>query len=120
MRRSREVPELLAPAGSWEGLEAAIESGADAVYLAGKRFGARHGAKNFDDPELEKAIDRAHLRGVKVYVTVNTLIPALTKGGFIPAAEREAVAEKMAYYSGLGKKEILDLKERLKGVIGGA
>ena len=41
--------------------------------------------------------------------TVNTLIPALAKGGFIPAAEREAVAEKMAYYSGLGKKEILDL-----------
>lgn len=75
MRRSGEVPELLAPAGSWEGLEAAIESGADAVYLAGKRFGARQNAPNFDESELERAIEYAHLRGVKVYVTVNTLIP---------------------------------------------
>jgi len=69
------VPELLAPAGSWEGLEAAIDAGADAVYLAGRRFGARRGAKNFDDSELKKAIDRSHLWGVKVYVAVNTLIP---------------------------------------------
>ena len=69
-----KMPELLAPAGSWEGLEAAIESGADAVYLAGKRFGARGSAPNFDDSELERAVEYAHLRGAKVYVTVNTLI----------------------------------------------
>ena len=75
MRRSGDLPELLAPAGSWEGLVAAIDSGADAVYLAGKRFGARQGAQNFDHSELEKAIDLAHLNGVRVYVAVNTLIP---------------------------------------------
>ena len=75
MRRSSGVPELLAPAGSWDGLVAALDAGADAVYLAGKRFGARKGAKNFDDQELERAIDLAHMRGVKVYVAVNTLIP---------------------------------------------
>jgi len=75
VRRSSGVPELLAPAGSWDGLVAALDAGADAVYLAGKRFGARKGAKNFDDQELERAIDLAHMRGVKVYVAVNTLIP---------------------------------------------
>lgn len=68
------VPELLAPAGSPEALCAAIAAGADAVYLSGKRFGARKLATNFDEPELLQAINYAHLRGVKVYVTVNTLI----------------------------------------------
>jgi len=75
-RRSTLIrtPELLAPAGSPEALRAAIAAGADAVYLSGKRFGARKFATNFDEPELQQAIDYAHLRGVKVYVTVNTLI----------------------------------------------
>ena len=70
----RRLPELLAPAGSPEALIAALAAGADAVYLSGKRFGARKFAANFDEPALEKAIDYAHLRGAKVYVTVNTLI----------------------------------------------
>jgi putative protease len=70
----RRLPELLAPAGSPEALKAAIAAGADAVYLSGKRFGARKFAGNFDEPALAQAIDYAHLRGVKVYVTVNTLI----------------------------------------------
>jgi len=69
-----QIPELLAPAGSMEALKAAINAGADAVYLAGKQFGARHYAANFDDNELKEAIRYAHLRRVKVYVTVNTLI----------------------------------------------
>ena len=69
-----EIPELLSPAGSMESLEAAVNAGADAVYLAGKQFGARHYAANFDDANLKKAVHYAHLRGVKVYVTVNTLI----------------------------------------------
>lgn len=69
-----KVPELLAPAGSEEALKAAIAAGADAVYLSGKRFGARKFASNFDELAIEKAVDYAHLRGVKVYVTVNTLI----------------------------------------------
>lgn len=68
------TPELLAPAGSPEALHAAIAAGADAVYLSGRRFGARKFATNFDEPELLQAINYAHLRGVKVYVTVNTLI----------------------------------------------
>lgn len=68
------MPELLAPAGSPEALKAAVAAGADAVYLSGKRFGARKFAANFDEAELAKAMDYAHLRGVRVYVTVNTLV----------------------------------------------
>lgn len=66
--------EVLAPAGSPEGLIAAIKGGCDAVYLAGKSFGARAFASNFTDQELEGAIKYAHDHGVKVNVTVNTLI----------------------------------------------
>lgn len=65
------IPELLAPAGSFEKLVTAIHYGADAVYLAGKRFSLRARAGNFDAEGLEQAVDYAHARGVKVYVTVN-------------------------------------------------
>jgi putative protease len=70
----RRLPELLSPAGSPEALKAAVAAGANAVYISGKRFGARKFAANFGEEELKEAIDYAHLRGVKVYVTVNTLI----------------------------------------------
>lgn len=66
--------ELLAPAGSLEILKGVIESGADAVYVGGSMFGARAYANNFTEEELLEAIDFAHLRGVKVYLAVNTLI----------------------------------------------
>ena len=66
--------DILAPAGSPEGLIAAIKGGCDAVYLAGKSFGARAFANNFTDQELEGAVNYAHEHGVKVNVTVNTLI----------------------------------------------
>ncbi len=66
--------ELLAPAGSFEALKAAVENGADAVYLGGKLFNARASAANFDMDELKKAITYAHEREVKVYVTVNILV----------------------------------------------
>ncbi|RXA15171.1 peptidase U32 [Methanosarcina sp. MSH10X1] len=69
-----EKPELLAPAGSMEAFIAAVENGADAVYLGTRAFSARGYASNFSEKELEEAIDYAHLRGVKVYVTVNTLL----------------------------------------------
>ncbi len=69
-----EKPELLAPAGSMEALVAAVENGADAVYLGARAFSARGYASNFSEKELEEAIDYAHLRGVKVYVTVNILL----------------------------------------------
>ncbi len=65
--------ELLAPAGNMECFEAAIRFGADAVYLAGKKFGLRAFAQNFTEEELLQVIDRAHDLGKKVYVTINSL-----------------------------------------------
>ena len=67
----RKLPELLAPAGNREKLALAVHYGADAVYLGGKAFGLRNQADNFTDEELEEAVDFAHDRGVKVYLTVN-------------------------------------------------
>lgn len=66
--------ELLAPAGSREALAAAIYSGANAIYLGGKAFGARQYAPNFSDDELAEAVRLAHLHFVRIYVTVNTLV----------------------------------------------
>ncbi|MCT4508812.1 MAG: DUF3656 domain-containing protein [Tepidibacter sp.] len=66
--------ELLAPVGNFDALRAAVSNGADAVYLGGKNFGARASANNFDAEEMKKAVEYAHIRDVKVYVTVNTLI----------------------------------------------
>ena len=66
--------ELLAPAGNMNALKAAVMAGCDAVYLGGKTFGARAFSKNFDNSEIIDAIKYCHLYGVKVYVTVNTLI----------------------------------------------
>ncbi len=68
------MKELLVPVGSMESLKIAIFSGADAVYLGGKKFGARAFAGNFTETELLDAINLCHLYGVKIYVTVNTLI----------------------------------------------
>jgi len=70
---SRDM-ELLAPVGTEEALKAAIAGGADAVYLGGKSFGARHFASNFSDRMLAGAIKLTHDRGMRTYVTVNTLI----------------------------------------------
>lgn len=65
--------ELLAPAGDEESLRSAMDFGADAVYLGGKSFGMRSGAKNFGEEELFRAVQTAHKRGVKVYITCNTI-----------------------------------------------
>ena len=67
------TPELLAPAGDRECLDSAIDFGADAVYLAGTEFGMRTASKNFDPDELKAAVEKAHRRNVKIYVTCNTL-----------------------------------------------
>lgn len=75
-RRSAEKPtrvELLAPAGSFDAMRAAINAGADAVYMGGSRFGARAYADNPDEEGIIKAIEYCHLRGKKLYMTVNTL-----------------------------------------------
>ena len=66
--------ELLSPAGNMDSLKAAIEAGCDAVYVGGIMFGARAFAGNFSNDELLEAIKYAHLYGVKVYLTINTLI----------------------------------------------
>ena len=69
----REV-EILAPAGSWECLEAAVCAGADAIYIGGSRFGARAHADNLNEERMLEAIDYVHLHGRKLYMTVNTLL----------------------------------------------
>lgn len=66
--------ELLAPAGDFASLRAAIEAGCDAVYLGGKQFGARAYSNNFTHEDLVEVIKLCHLYGVKVYVTCNTII----------------------------------------------
>lgn len=66
-------PELLAPAGNFEKMKAAILYGADAVYLAGEIFGMRAAADNFTIEELAQATEYAHERNVKIYLTVNTM-----------------------------------------------
>lgn len=76
-KRTRKVgslPELLAPAGDMQCLYAAVEAGADAVYIGGTIFGARAYAKNFSMEEIRQAVNYCHLHGVKLYVAVNTLI----------------------------------------------
>lgn len=67
-------PELLAPAGSYEALQAALIAGADAIYIGGSKFGARAFAENLDEKSLCRAIDEVHLQGKKLYLTVNTLL----------------------------------------------
>ena len=72
--KTRPLPELLAPAGSPEALEAAFLAGADAVYLGGNRFNARMNAHNFDAVQLREAVTHAHRMGGRVYLTLNTLV----------------------------------------------
>ena len=94
---------------------AAIAAGADAIYLSGKRFGARKYAANFSDAEIVDAVRLAHTRGVRVYVTVNTLVQD---------AELEAAAETLAALAELGVDAVIvqDLglvrlaRERLPGL----
>lgn len=69
-----EKIEILAPAGGFDSVLAAVRAGADAVYIGEKRFSARASAKNFDSDELKQAVAYCHIHGVKVYVTLNTLV----------------------------------------------
>src|SRR5260221_4774163 len=68
------IPELLAPAGDWECVRAAIENGADAIYFGLEKFNARMRAQNFTEADLPKLMEFLHRRGVKGYVTFNTLV----------------------------------------------
>ncbi|QLC48864.1 DUF3656 domain-containing protein [Methanolobus zinderi] len=94
----RRKPELLAPAGDMRSLIAAVENGADAVYLGIKDFSARAYAGNFTIDEFREALDYAHMRGVKVYVTLNTLIKD---------TEMEKIAKLMQTLDELGTDAII-------------
>ena len=83
----KTTPELLAPAGSILALKAAIEGGADAIYIGGAAFNARMKAKNFDESELKSGIELAHEYGVKVYIAANTLILDRELEDYLKAAE---------------------------------
>src|SRR6266850_3856342 len=72
--RVPSLPELLAPAGDWDCARAAVENGADAIYFGLEKFNARMRAHNFTDADLPKLMQFLHRRGVKGYVTFNTLV----------------------------------------------
>ena len=88
----KKLPELLCPAGSPAALDAAIEGGADAVYLGGAAFNARMFAKNFGGDDLRSAVLRAHSYGVKIYLTLNTLVTDRELPEFLRAAYDAHVA----------------------------
>lgn len=90
--------ELMAPAGSYEALEAAVNAGADAVYLGGSHFGARKYANNFAHDELKKAVEFAHLRKVRIYVTVNILVAD---------SELQAAADYLVFLYNIGVDAII-------------
>lgn len=88
--KNTKLPELLSPAGSLEAFEAAIDGGADAIYVGGASFNARANAKNFAEDELREAVRLAHLYGVKVYQTINIMIHGREISELLSAAERSA------------------------------
>lgn len=94
--------ELLAPCGSYESFLAAVNAGADAVYLGGRQFGARAYAENFSEEELIETIRQAHFSGVKVYLTVNTLVKEREFSGI-------AEALRPLYEAGLDGAIVQDL-----------
>ena len=85
-----KLPELLSPAGSMEAFEAAIDGGADAIYVGGASFNARANAKNFSEDDMAAAVRLAHLYGVKVYQTINIMIHGRELSEMLRAAERSA------------------------------
>ena len=87
---NKRLPELLCPAGDMDAFEAAIEGGADAIYVGGASFNARINAKNFSREELAQAIKLAHAYGVKVYQTVNIMVRDREMGELLRAAECSA------------------------------
>lgn len=102
IKKCGEKMEILAPAGNMESVYAAVRTGADAVYLGLKDFSARRNAENFDSESLKKAVEYCHIRGVKVYVTLNTMI----KEKEIPSAVHTAID---AYNCGVDAFIVSDL-----------
>lgn len=108
--------ELLVPAGGREQFLAAVENGADAIYVGGQLFNARAGAQNFNDDELVLALDYAHRRGVKVYVTMNTLLsddelePALRYASFLHDSGVDAIIVQDIGFGELVHRALPDLE----------
>ena len=92
MEKMNKLPELLAPAGSPEALSAAIRAGADAVYMGASGFNARIGATNFTPESLKNEIARAHEAGVRIYLTLNTLVYDREIGDMLKTAEAAYLA----------------------------
>ena len=90
MLRQSSVVEVLAPAGTYEAVEAAVRCGADAVYLGGKSLNARRNAGNFSFEELKSAVEYCHVRGTKVYLTLNTLASDAELKNEVQCAVRDA------------------------------
>ena len=90
--------ELLSPAGGWEAMVASVQNGADAVYMGFGGLNARRSARNFTDEEFREAVAYCHLRGVKVYLTLNTLVTD---------RELPAAAEALKKASDMGVDAIL-------------
>ncbi len=88
--KMNKLPELLSPAGSFEALKAAIDGGADAIYMGGASFNARINAENFSGESMKEAIRLAHAYGVRLYQTVNTMIFDRERADFLRAAEESA------------------------------
>lgn len=109
-----KLPELLAPVGGKKQLIAAVENGADAVYMGGKLFNARQNAENFDEIEFKEAIEYAHIRGVNVYITLNTLLSdtelkqALDFVGSIYEADADALIVQDLGFAALVKQQLPD------------
>ena len=104
----KKLPELLSPAGSLQAFEAAIDGGADAIYVGGASFNARINAKNFTADELRDAVKLAHMYGVKVYQTVNIMIHGREVDELISEAVRSAEMGVDAFIvSDLGAASIL-------------
>ena len=94
--------EVLSPVGSYESLEAAVRSGADAVYMGAKEFSARRNAENFDNNTLAAAVEYCHIRGVKAYLTLNIMIKQ-------SELERALETAGEAYHAGIDAIIIQDL-----------
>ena len=86
--------ELLAPAGGYEALTAAVQNGADAVYMGFGAFNARRSAKNFTDEEFAAAVRYCHLRGVRVFLTLNTLLTDRELPGAAAALRKASASEE--------------------------
>ena len=104
--------ELLSPAGNWDGMTAAVQNGADAVYMGGGAYNARRSAGNFDERSMIRALDYCHVRGVKAYITLNTLLTdremegALKYAAFVYQNGADAVIVQDLGLASLIKKHI--------------